>query len=114
MLKKVPCNEIVSFNNDFIKMMYWQILIHRIIPRLLRRVRFAFCLKELSTWEYESCRRCGHCFRLCWQVSDDKWIAVHGNEGGCLCIDCFIELANKRGIKINNSDIRMELFNPDD
>jgi Na+-translocating ferredoxin:NAD+ oxidoreductase RnfC subunit len=89
-------------------MVHWKL----ILKRILRRIRYIFILRDLLSWEYESCERCGHCFRICWSVKDEKWIAVHGDDSGCLCIDCFIELAHAKNIEINNDDIEMQLFIP--
>ena len=84
-----------------------------IAKRILRRIKYVFILRDLITWPYESCNRCGHCFKVCWNTKNDLWLTVYGSEGGCLCIDCFIELANKKGITIHETDIgTLELFNP--
>lgn len=92
-------------------MVHWKL----VLKRIFRRICYVLCIRELLTWPYESCERCGHCFRLCWSVKDNKWIEVMGHEEGCLCIDCFIELAYKKGIFIQKSDIeRIEVFNPEE
>lgn len=84
-----------------------------IIKRIFRRIFYVFKWRELLNWEYESCERCGHCFRLYWKTKNSKWIEVYGGENGCLCIDCFIELANKKNIPLVKNDIeKIELFNP--
>jgi hypothetical protein len=88
----------------------WFILISK---RFFRRLKFAFKFDEIITWQYESCQRCGHCFKLNWSARDDKWLEVLGNEDGCLCIDCFIEVAKEKNVIITQHDIeRMEIFNP--
>ncbi|MDD5649302.1 MAG: hypothetical protein PHF86_02610 [Candidatus Nanoarchaeia archaeon] len=92
-------------------MVNWKI----IVKRVLRRIKYVFILKDLINWEYESCKRCGHCFRLLWSVKDELWRKVTGSVddgGGSLCVDCFIELALQKNIKISNDDILIELFNP--
>jgi len=80
------------------------------ILRIFRRLRFAFAWRDVLSWEYESCERCGHCFRVCWSASDESWNAIHGDDGGCLCIDCFVELAERKGVKPVIE--RMEVFSP--
>lgn len=88
-------------------MVHWKL----VTKRILRRLRFAFRWKELLNWEYESCERCGHCFKICWSARDQKWVEVYGSDDGCLCIDCFVELAEERGISVEPEDIeRMGLF----
>lgn len=83
------------------------------LKRFIRRIRYAFYFREIVSWRNESCDRCGHCFRLCWSVRDEKWLEVCGSDDGCLCLDCFVELANRRGIGLVQTDIeRMDLFTP--
>jgi len=83
------------------------------LKRFFRRLRFAFHFKEMYSWPYESCDRCGHLFKLLWSASDKKWEEVTGSENGCLCVSCFIEKANEKNISINSLDItRLEVFNP--
>lgn len=91
------------------KKIFWKLFIRRIFHRIC----YIFYFREPAIWQYESCERCDHCFRLCWSAKNEKWIEVYGNNSGCLCIDCFIELANKKEIILEKSDIeRIELFNP--
>lgn len=100
--------EIVNVRRIY-EVVHWKL----IVKRIFRRIRFAFQWQELLSWPYESCERCGHCFRVCWSANNKKWREVYGSESGCLCVDCFIELANKRGIKLDSSSIeRIEIFNP--
>lgn len=76
------------------------------IKRLLRRIRFIFIDRTMFSWEYESCKHCGKCFRINWQVKDEIWNKVAGvtdGSGGSLCIDCFINIAEDKGIKINDT-----------
>jgi hypothetical protein len=90
-------------------MLHWKI----IIKRILRRIKYVFIIKEIMSWQFESCERCGHCFKLCWSVKDEIWKMVYGSDNGCLCIDCFVELANECGIKLKNKDFEaIDLFNP--
>jgi len=79
-----------------------------------RRLRFAFRLKEIWKWEYENCRRCGINYRLPIGIEDSIWIKVNGRLGGCLCVNCFLILANKKGIRIEKDHfVRMGVFNPE-
>lgn len=92
-------------------MVHWSM----ITRRMFRRVRYVFTLSGLLTWEYESCKRCGHCFHICWTVKNELWEAVTGAKdggGGSLCIDCFVELAQVTKIRLDPEDIHMELFTP--
>ncbi|MDD5650300.1 MAG: hypothetical protein PHF86_07790 [Candidatus Nanoarchaeia archaeon] len=90
-------------------MVYWKL----ILKRLIRRVCYAFKFKELSIWQYESCERCGHCYKLYWSVKDSIWNLVQGNENGCLCIDCFVELAKEKNVRLSKDDFEhIEVFLP--
>ena len=86
---------------------HWKI----ITKRILRRIKYVFDLKEPITWQYESCENCGHCFKVCWDAQDENWIEVCGSDNGCLCIDCFVEMAKRKGIKPKIE--KMKLFNPE-
>jgi hypothetical protein len=81
------------------------------IKRLFRRLRYVFMLRSLS-WKYESCRDCGHCFRLVWSVKDGIWNEVMGNGDGILCLDCFIERADMKGIYLKKEYFDIEIFIP--
>jgi len=86
------------------------------IKRIIRRIKFfpRFVL-EAKRWEYESCQKCGSCFRIAWKVRDDIWQTVTGkNNGGSYCVDCFIKLAETKDIVIKKSDIKLDLFYGDD
>ena len=84
-----------------------------ILRRILNRIKYIFYLKEIIFWKYESCDRCGHCFKLCWSAKDDIWMKVMNTDNGCLCIDCFVEIAKNKNIYISNKDIeRIDIFNP--
>lgn len=85
------------------------------IKRILRRIKYVFLFRSLS-WKYESCKDCGHCFRINWSVKDEIWEKVMGvsdGGGGSLCIDCFIERAEKKGIYIKDEDYGIRLFIPE-
>jgi len=84
------------------------------IKRLYRRLKFAFRFKEMYTWEYESCNLCGINYRLPIGIVDKTWLAVNGKSEGCLCVNCFLQLAQEKGIEITIDDIeRLYVFNPD-
>lgn len=87
-------------------------MIRLILRRLFRRVKYVFLFRSLS-WKYESCQDCGHCFRLVWSVKDDIWNKVMGNGNGILCLDCFVERAEKMGIALKEEDFKIEIFLPE-
>ena len=65
-------------------------------------------------WEYESCDRCGCCYRLVTNWADTKWIEVVGTESGCLCLDCFVALAQERGVILSPTAVELLwIFDPD-
>jgi len=74
--------------------------------RFLWRLRYAFRLREICTWKCESCRHCGINYRLLIGIRDDIWIAVNGKERGCLCVNCFLQIAQEKNIKILDEHIR--------
>lgn len=91
-------------------MIHWKIILKRIV----RRIRYIFDFRELFVWAFESCENCGHCFKIVWSVKNQKWVEVYGNEHGCLCLDCFVELAYKKNVKLEKSDFEaLEIFLPD-
>ena len=82
--------------------------------RFLRRLRYAFNFKEMMLWKYESCNKCGRCFRLSTNWKDNLWIRINGKSEGTLCPECFISEAQKRGIPFDESDIEsLFIFDPD-
>ena len=88
-------------------------MIKLILLRLLRRI--AYIWRGRLVWEYESCERCGHCYRLAWWAKDGVWRAVYGSDKGTLCIDCFAEMAEKKGITLSPHDFeRIEFFEPEE
>lgn len=83
------------------------------IKRFFRRLRYAFQFYEMWTWRYESCRRCGKCYRLPCGIQEEIWLKVNGKSEGCLCFDCFIILAQEKNIKFGIKNIeRLSVFNP--
>lgn len=84
------------------------------LQRFFRRVRHAFRWRELWTWKYESCNRCGSTYRLPTGWYDEVWIRVNGRKEGCLCIDCFLTQAQKKRIGISiKSFERLWVFDPE-
>jgi hypothetical protein len=65
--------------------------------RLFKRLINAFNLKEIWTWEYESCVDCGKCYRLFYHLQNEIWNKI-APDNICLCIDCLIKRANKSKI----------------
>jgi len=85
--------------------------------RLFRAIRnIPAFLWESATWEYESCKRCGCAFRIMWDVEDEIWEKVMGDPDapGCYCVGCFIKMAEKKGIVIHPSQIKVGLFYPEE
>jgi hypothetical protein len=87
------------------------------IKRIIRRVKyFPKFIKEAFSWEYESCKRCGSIFRIVWNVDDKIWqkvMEVSDDGGGSLCIDCFVKIAESKGIIIKPEQINIKLFYPE-
>jgi len=75
--------------------------------RLFRAIRhIPVFLYESFTYQCESCRVCGRCFRVRWSVRDDIWqkvMNVNDCGGGSLCLDCFIKRAEKVNVLMNTS-----------
>ena len=82
--------------------------------RLSARVKNCFRIREMWTWKYESCRRCGSCYRVPIGWVEEAWLGVNDISDGCLCADCFITIAQQRNFKLLHSDIEcMWFFDPD-
>jgi hypothetical protein len=89
------------------------------LMRLMRRVKWLIVHQwntlTLRQWPYESCKRCGKTFHLVWNVEDRYWREVMGvldDSGGSLCLDCFIECAERRGINVPSKSISLKVFMP--
>lgn len=87
------------------------------LKRFLRRLRTAFRFKEIMSWQYESCDRCGSCYRVVTGWVDDLWENIcpkdytEPGSGGCLCTNCAVIIAQEKGIQIEIEDVeRMWLF----
>lgn len=61
----------------------------------------------------ESCKNCGKCFHVNWSVKDEVWkqvMNVSDESGGSLCVDCFIDIANKKGFRLSADDFNISLM----
>ena len=80
--------------------------------RLRCRIRNCFRIRDMWQYDYESCGRCGNNFNVAYILYDKKWVEIYGNDGGCLCVDCLMDMANKKGIFLKKEDFRwLCLFN---
>ncbi len=94
---------------------HWRWLFVIVPRRFFMRLRYAFRLQEIFTNEYESCDRCGRCYNVPCNMQDTVWLQINGSESGCLCLECIVELAQKKGIQLSVDDIRnLWVFSPDD
>ncbi len=101
-----------TFLND--KRGYWIGMTRLFLIRFFRRLRFTFRLCEIWRWGYENCRSCGINYRLPVNVKDGTWIKVNGIEEGCLCINCFLQIAHDKGIGIEKKHFdNMWIFDPE-
>ena len=87
------------------------------LKRLYRRARWLLFSQwrnlTLGSWEYESCQHCGKSFRVRWTVEDQYWrqvVGVTDSGGGSYCVDCFVELALRRGVDIPPEAYRLDIF----
>ncbi len=81
------------------------------IIRIFRSIRnIPFFIKKSFMYEYETCNKCGIGYRLLWNVKDEIWMQVFNTDSGCYCPTCFIEVAEKKGIYINDGDIEIKPF----
>lgn len=88
--------------------------LHVLIKRFKVRFKWILNFYEVMTHPYENCDECGSNYCLCINVKDDKWIKVNGKDQGCLCMDCFLRIAQEKGISITIDDFdRIWIFNPD-
>jgi len=86
-----------------------------VLRRIIRRIRyFPTFLLESYKWEYESCERCGSAFRVIWSVDDKTWAKVMSRDdgGGCVCVDCFVKIAESKGVVIEPKNVKLNLFYP--
>ena len=59
-------------------------------------------------WEFQRCKRCSYPQRLDYQIDDDLWEKVSGDEfkNRVLCLDCFLALADEKKIQMKKDDIK--------
>lgn len=87
---------------------------HRFLRRLKNRLKYVLDFKTIWNWEYESCERCGSCFRLAYTLKNEAWDNVYGSSNGCLCLNCFLEKGAEKNFFIAPSDFEwLALFNGD-
>lgn len=60
---------------------------------------------SFESWPGETCYVCGKRHPTGFQVDDDVWVAVVGNEGVVLCPACFDEMAQEKGIKYSVKEV---------
>lgn len=90
-------------------------IVKRFFRRFKNRLKACFRFREMWFWDYESCERCGSCFRVAYLVKDEIWNSVYGSSEGCLCINCFLELASKKKVLVTPDSFKwLCLFNGDD
>jgi len=80
------------------------------LRRIFNRFIFALRFKDMWDWSYESCDNCGINYRLPFRVRDKVWLEVHGEKTGCLCVNCFLEEAEKKNIKLKLEDLGLWIF----
>lgn len=58
-------------------------------------------------WPGETCDCCTREQRLAWSVSDNLWmrVVIAYYYKSVLCLECFLRMAENRGITIDKSDI---------
>ena len=64
-----------------------------------------FAENDMPEWDGETCKLCIRDQRLAWAVSDELWEKVVGDYNKTVCLECFLELADKI-----NYEIKMEDF----
>lgn len=80
------------------------------IKRVAREVRFlSVFIMDAAREEGESCCSCGRVYRMAWNVPDELWITLYGNDGGCICPCCFIWKANKKEITVSREQIKIKI-----
>lgn len=75
------------------------------LRRFKNRLKPLLRLREMWDWEYESCERCGSCFKLAYSLRDEVWKDLCGSDDGCLCLNCVIEKAIENEITIKPEDL---------
>lgn len=84
---------------------------HMFLRRFFNRLKPLLRFSEIWDWDYESCERCGACFKLAYTFRDDLWLVLYGSEDGCLCLNCALEKAINKGVFIAPADFEwLSLF----
>lgn len=52
----------------------------------------------------ETCDRCGKKYEIVYSLLDNTWQLITSQKEGCLCLDCLIRIATKRGIHLTRDD----------
>lgn len=87
-------------------------LLRRFFLRFFRRLRHAFRWKEIWRWDFESCQRCGSCYKICVNWSDKFWWKIRGTDSGTLCPECTITISQENMITLHSDYIEsMYIFN---
>jgi len=71
--------------------------------RLFRKVTDFFRF-DWWAWEFESCERCGSCYRFFYWLKDDQWRKIIGKKTGCFCLDCLVKKAEEKDISLKIED----------
>lgn len=80
------------------------------LKRFIRRLKYCCIWSKLDQRiQKQSCTRCGRFIWLDFHIKDTKWNHIT-SEDNCLCIDCLIEIANNKNIKIDKDDITLLLI----
>jgi len=65
-------------------------------------------MRKCHNWDGEICAKCKRDQRIAWSIKDDKWNAVisesNFNRNRVFCLECFLALADEKGIEIKVSD----------
>ena len=63
--------------------------------------------REGKIWEGETCKCCTREQRLAWLVSNDLWnkVVIDYYYNLTLCLECFLRMAEDRGVVITLGDI---------
>lgn len=78
-----------------------------VLRRFWARLRNLCRVWEMVTWYYESCDRCGCNYRIAGNWNDAVWVAVVGSPYGCFCPECFIQMAEEKGIAVSLDDVKL-------
>jgi hypothetical protein len=84
------------------------------IERFISKIKYILQFREMWSWPYESCDNCGKCYRMVYRIKDETWLKINEKDGGCLCVDCLLSIAQRKKISFSIEDfIHLWVFNPD-